>query len=199
MRYLPELTAKLNLGRTWTLDLDASANAFVAEEYLDGNRLGETQSDVELYRGSVRVASPRFEARAGLQKISFGSAAVFRPEMWFDRVDPRDPLQFSEGVYAFLLRYYVAGRANVWAWGLYGNDEPKGWELLPSDDNTPELGGRVQVPVPRGEIAAQRPPPPGGPRRRARPASRPRRRDGARGPRGLRRQVGPGRGRVGRG
>lgn len=154
LRYLPELTAKLTLGRTWTLDLDASANAFLAEEYLDGKRLGERESDVELYRGSVRIASPRFEARAGLQKISFGSAAVFRPEMWFDRVDPRDPLQFSEGVYALLLRYYVAGTANVWAWGLYGNDEPKGWELLPSDDDTPELGGRVQVPVPRGEIAA---------------------------------------------
>jgi hypothetical protein len=153
-RYLPELRGTAGLGRTWTLEVDVSANAFLAEEYLDGDRLGEREGDVELYRGSIRLATPRFEARAGLQKISFGSASVFRPLMWFDRVDPRDPLQFSEGVYGLLLRYTLPGNANFWAWGLYGNEDPKGWELLPTDDDTPELGGRVQVPMPRGEVAA---------------------------------------------
>jgi hypothetical protein len=73
--------------------------------------------------------------------------------MWFDRLDPRDPLQLTEGVYALLFRYYFVNNTNIWVWGLYGNDDPKGWETFPSDKKTPEYGGRVQVPLFSGELA----------------------------------------------
>jgi hypothetical protein len=102
----------------------------------------------------LRLSTQRFEARLGLQKINFGSATVFRPLMWFDRIDPRDPLQLTDGVYGLLLRYYFRKNANAWLWGLYGNNDPKGWETLPTARRTPELGGRLQVPLFSGEAGA---------------------------------------------
>ncbi|MGB4704947.1 MAG: hypothetical protein WBI18_07740 [Candidatus Saccharicenans sp.] len=104
------------------------------------------------YRLSLRYAAPRFEARLGLQKISFGSASLLRPLMWFDRIDPRDPLQLTDGVYALLLRAYFSSRTNLWAWTLYGNDDPKGWEILPTRRRRPEAGLRAQVPIGPGEL-----------------------------------------------
>jgi hypothetical protein len=102
----------------------------------------------------LRLSSSRFEARLGLQKINFGSATVFRPLMWFDRIDPRDPLQLTDGVYGLLLRYYFKNNANAWLWALYGNDEAKGWEGQPTAERTPEFGGRFQTPLFTGEAAA---------------------------------------------
>jgi hypothetical protein len=72
--------------------------------------------------------------------------------MWFDRIDPRDPLQLTDGVYALLGRYYFLNNANLWFWLLYGNDNPKGWELLPTSGKVPEIGGRFQHPLFSGEI-----------------------------------------------
>jgi hypothetical protein len=72
--------------------------------------------------------------------------------MWFDRIDPRDPLQITEGVYGLLGRHYFLNSANLWVWALYGNDDPKGWEFLPTEDNTVEVGGRFQGPLLSGEI-----------------------------------------------
>ena len=60
----------------------------------------------------------------GLQKINFGSATMLRPLMWFDQVDPRDPLQLTDGVWGVLGRYYFLNNANIWLWGLYGNKNP---------------------------------------------------------------------------
>ena len=73
--------------------------------------------------------------------------------MWFDKMDYRDPLQLTDGVYGLLGRYYFNNNTNIWLWTLYGNDKVKGWESAPSVKNIPEYGGRVQLPVPRGEVA----------------------------------------------
>jgi hypothetical protein len=103
------------------------------------------------YRGWVRFSTPQFEIRLGLQKINFGSASLLRPLMWFDRIDPRDPLHLTDGVYALLLRYYFLNNANIWTWLLYGNEDTRGWDVFASDANTPEFGGRIQLPVLSGE------------------------------------------------
>ena len=55
---------------------------------------------------------------------------------------------------ALLARYYLLDNTNLWLWGLLGNDAPKGWELLPTDDREIEYGGRLQIPAGPGEIAA---------------------------------------------
>jgi len=74
--------------------------------------------------------------------------------MWFDRIDPRDPLQLTDGVYGLLGRYYFLNNANIWIWGLYGEDKTKGWEIFPSKKSSIEYGGRLQVPLYTGEVGA---------------------------------------------
>lgn len=150
--WLPGLTLVRPLHGARFIDTEFSLNAWgTADVY----RIDDLQTDgkVKLYRGQARFSSTRFEARLGLQKISFGSAAFLRPLMWFDRLDPRDPLQLTDGVYGLLLRFYFLTNANIWLWGLYGNKDPKGWELLPTATRRPEFGGRLQTPLPKGELA----------------------------------------------
>jgi hypothetical protein len=110
-------------------------------------------SGIKPYRLWLRLSTERFEIRAGLQKINFGSATMFRPLMWFDQIDPRDPLQLTPGVYGLLGRYYFQNNANAWLWVLWGNDKSKGWETVPTVRKIPEFGGRIQLPVPKGEVA----------------------------------------------
>ncbi len=51
------------------------------------------------------------------------------------------------------MRWYFIENANLWLWGLYGNNEIKGWEVFPSFKDRVEFGGRIQYPVYSGEIA----------------------------------------------
>ena len=152
LRYIPELSLHQPLSGRFSLDAEVSINAYGSGLF---HRLDDVEKDgkVKPYRMWIRFSSSRFEARIGLQKINFGSAALLRPLMWFDRIDPRDPLQLTDGVYGVLLRTYFLNNANIWLWGLYGNDETKGWELIPTYEESVEYGGRIQYPVPRGEIA----------------------------------------------
>ncbi len=152
LRYLPELMAEQSLAQGLTLNADVSFNAYCSGQFNGWNKF-DTDGKIKPYRLWLRLASSQFEMRFGLQKINFGSAALLRPLMWFDRVDPRDPLQLTDGVYALLLRYYFLNNANLWLWGLYGNDETKGWEMIPSDRKKIEFGGRWQMPVSKGEFA----------------------------------------------
>jgi len=153
LRAIPELKFTLPAGRAWTFDGEASANAYGSLAFPRGASAA-TDGALKPYRAWLRLSTSRFEARVGLQKLSFGSATLFRPLMWFDGLDPRDPLQLTDGVYALLLRYYAPSNANVWAWGLIGNDERRGWDIAPSAARTPEFGGRIQLPLFKGEIAA---------------------------------------------
>ncbi|HHV04029.1 MAG: hypothetical protein WCQ69_04945 [Bacteroidales bacterium] len=105
---------------------------------------------VRLYRAWVRFAGPRSELRIGLQKINFGSALMLRPLMWFDSMDPRDPLQLTEGVWGALGRYYFSNNANLWVWGLLGNDEQRPWDTGLSSAQVPEFGVRLQLPLATG-------------------------------------------------
>jgi hypothetical protein len=151
LRYQPTISLAKDLGQQWKLDselsLDMHASAAAPEwKSLDIARV------IKPYRLWLRLSSSRFEARLGLQKINFGSATVLRPLMWFDRIDSRDPLQLSYGVYGLLLRYYFKDNANIWLWGLYGNQDTKGWETQATADHVPEFGGRFQAPLLSGEV-----------------------------------------------
>ena len=152
VRYIPTLSFKVDLGRGSGLDAEASLNITGAAQ---GPSLGSlaTSRAAKPYRLWIRFSTDRFEARAGLQKINFGSAMLLRPLMWFDRIDPNDPLQLTDGVYGLLLKYTFLDNANIWMWGLVGNDQTKGWETVPSNRASPEFGGRVQLPAFSGELA----------------------------------------------
>jgi len=153
LRYIPELSADQRISQTVFVDAALSVDGFgQAAAYPTLSDVDWT-SNLKLYRFWARLALPRLDIRLGLQKINFGSAAMLRPLMWFDRMDPRDPLQLTDGAYGLLVRYYFLNNANLWLWGLLGNNETKGWEFAPSVDSAPEFGGRVQIPTPRGEAA----------------------------------------------
>lgn len=152
LRYIPNLSIQRSVSMNWALDMELSVNTFGTGQSNGSNSI-QTDGDLNLYRFWFRLASHQFEARVGLQKINFGSAAILRPLMWFDRIDSRDPLQITSGVYGLLCRYYFLNNANIWLWGLYGNDEVKGWETLPTDDSVVEFGGRFQYPIFTGELA----------------------------------------------
>ena len=152
MRYIPRFEWQKNFIPAGSIDIEASANLFWTEQWHGGSQVARERTG-KPYRLWVRYQTDQWELRAGLQKINFGSAAMLRPLMWFDRIDPRDPLQMTDGIWGVLGRYFFTNNANIWLWGLIGNDKTKGWEVLGSDRESPELGGRFQMPVPAGEMA----------------------------------------------
>jgi len=151
-RYIPQINLTQPLENNQLIDLEASVNLFgdIGIRSFDNT---STDATIKPYRAWARYASTRAEVRLGLQKINFGSAQMFRPLMWFDSMDPRDPLQLTDGVWGGLFRYYFPNNTTLWLWSLYGNDKNKGWEILPSSSSFPEIGGRVQIPIPKGEGA----------------------------------------------
>ncbi|MDE3057502.1 MAG: hypothetical protein KGJ59_06060 [Bacteroidota bacterium] len=150
-RYIPEFTLQQRLNGDLSTELDVSLNIYTAGNFENDQR-PEYDGKIKPYRAWLRLASDEFELRAGLQQINFGSATLFRPLRWFDRIDPRDPLQLTDGVYGLLARYYFLNDANIWLWGLYGNNELKGWEISPTTEKSIEYGGRVQTPLGTGEM-----------------------------------------------
>jgi roadblock/LC7 domain-containing protein len=150
LRYIPERNFSLPAGK-YSFDGEISANIWGSAMWQGDSATLDEQ--LSFYRMWVKFSGDQFELRAGLQKINFGSAQMFRPLMWFDYMDPRDPLQLTDGIYGLLARYYFLNNANIWLWGLYGDDKTKGWELIPSLKNSIEYGGRIQLPLFTGELA----------------------------------------------
>lgn len=150
-RYIPVFSLQKSISKKFNVDVEFSLNAY-GSGFKQNSENFKTDGDIKPYRMWVRLSSSRFELRLGLQKINFGPALLLRPLMWFDRIDPRDPLQITDGVYGMLMRYYFLNNTNIWIWGLYNNDEPKGWEILAPKPNSWEYGGRVQTPLLTGEL-----------------------------------------------
>ncbi|RKY87642.1 hypothetical protein DRQ09_04125 [candidate division KSB1 bacterium] len=149
LRYIPEVSIKKIINKKLPVDAEISFNIFTAGNFHNWNN-PDIEGRLKVYRLWARFSGNKFEARLGLQEINFGSAILFRPLMWFDRVDPRDPLHLTDGVYGLLLRYFFQNNVNIWLWGLYDNNL-KGWETIPTEDNGLELGGRLQIPISSGE------------------------------------------------
>ena len=149
-RYIPQLNYEYRIPDEKLIDFEASVNMYgnIGIRPFDSTGFN---GRIKPYRLWARYSTPQFELRAGLQKINFGSASILRPLMWFEQIDPRDPLKLTDGVWGVLARYYFLNNSNIWLWGLYGNEKLKGWESFKTEKNTPEFGGRFQSPLPRGE------------------------------------------------
>jgi len=151
-RYIPQINYEIQLQNDRKIDFEASVN-------INGNfgfQPFDTISSygtIKPYRLWGRYSTRQLEVRVGLQKINFGSANLLRPLMWFDEVDPRDPLGLTDGVWGVLARYYFLNNANLWLWSLYGNEDPRGWDFAGTAPGIPEFGGRFQSPIPAGEAA----------------------------------------------
>jgi hypothetical protein len=148
LRYIPQFNYSYLLGENDLLNTELLFNSYY--------ETGSLSRDYgcKSYRAIVRYTTAQTETQLGLQKIDFGPAQLLRPLMWFDRVDPRDPLKLTEGVYALRYKYSFLDNSLVWLWCLYGNTNNQGYEYFPTVKKTPEFGGRIQLPVPVGEIAA---------------------------------------------
>jgi hypothetical protein len=152
IRYIPQLNAGIPLKNDHKIDFEISAN-INGNVGFDPFKAYRANGQIKPYRSWIRYSTSQFELRAGLQKLNFGSASLLRPLMWFDQIDPRDPLKLTDGVWGILGRYYFLNNANIWLWGLYGNSKPRGWEPIGTNKHYPEAGGRIQIPVLTGEAA----------------------------------------------
>ncbi|MCU7513420.1 MAG: hypothetical protein HF300_12725 [Ignavibacteria bacterium] len=148
LRYIPQLSYSYNLNEDHLLNAEVLLNSYFATD------INSSTYNAKLYRAILRYTGPQSEIQAGLQKINFGPAQLLRALMWFDSVDPRDPLKLTEGVYGLRYKYSFMDNSILWLWALYGNKSPKGFEAFPGRGDVPEFGGRVQLPVPLGEVAA---------------------------------------------
>lgn len=151
--YIPLINNSYNFNSNQSIDIEGSANMYW---YSSFDNFGSFSSDgkIDPYRIWIRYTSKQFELRAGLQKIDFGSSTLLRPLQWFNQIDPRDPLKLTNGVYGMLSRYYFQNNANIWLWLLYGNEKTRGFDLVKTNREIPEFGGRFQYPVTNGELAA---------------------------------------------
>ncbi len=150
-RYIPKLDYAIPLDSTKTLDFQVAADIYGATSFSPFYK-EETDGYIDPYRLWARYKGRQFEIRAGLQKIDFGVATLLRALQWFNEIDPRDPLGLTDGVYAVLGRYYFLNNANIWVWALYGNENARGFDTVKTYKYDPEFGGRVQFPVPKGEL-----------------------------------------------
>ncbi len=149
VQYIPEFSLVQPVDDESFIEFEASLNSYFANPLSDANPDGE----VKFHRLKLRYATARTETRVGLQKINFGPSRLLRPLRWFDALDPTDPLQFTEGVRGLRFMYNAPDNSSVWLWLLYGNEDPKGYEILPTVKDAPEFGGRFQHPVLDGEMA----------------------------------------------
>jgi len=152
IRYIPQLNYGIAQKKANRFDTEISMNIYGNAGLRPFDSLSAA-GQLKPYRFWARYSTDQMEIRIGLQKINFGSASILRPLMWFDQMDPRDPLQLTDGVWGILGRYYFLNNANIWLWSLYGNNERRGWEAVPVNRKIPEFGGRLQLPVPGGEAA----------------------------------------------
>jgi hypothetical protein len=152
LRYIPSVSFEKYISEEDKISTDIALNLTISG-FPDSLESFRKYSEMKAYRIWLRYASAQYEVRAGLQKINFGSAALIRPLMWFERMDPRDPLRLARGVYGILFRYYFLDNTNIWCWGLFGNSGTKGWEIQPTSDRSPEYGARIQTPFLNGELA----------------------------------------------
>ncbi|MEL6821453.1 MAG: hypothetical protein AAFP70_06820, partial [Calditrichota bacterium] len=88
LRYIPEFSYNQPVGNN-AVDVELAFNMFTGTEFDSLDRFNKN-AEADLYRFWLRYSASQFEARIGLQKVSFGSSTLLRPLRWFDRVDPRD-------------------------------------------------------------------------------------------------------------
>lgn len=149
--YIPQLEYEVQLGDLLTLQAEAAYHLrYNLGGYLEGILRQSYSSD--LYRFNARLQTQQLEIVAGLQKLNFGPGRILRPLMWFDQIDPSDPLAIAQGVNGLTASWYSKQLLHIRAWALR-TDERRSWELLDGEPDKLEYGGRIALPVAGGELA----------------------------------------------
>jgi hypothetical protein len=145
IRYIPQLNYSYSIDTNNLINGEVLLNSYYDSDFHSDDY------NLKLYRAIFRYTTTQSETQVGLQKINFGPAQLLRTLMWFDSVDPRDPLKLTDGVYGIRYKYSFLNNSIFWIWGLFGNNKPKGYEVSPTEKEKPEFGGRYQLEVPLGE------------------------------------------------
>ncbi len=147
-RYLPAIEYQSSLSPSWDYDLEVRYQIQWGGQL---DTLGSVGMITEPYRVALNLQSINSEYIIGLQKINFGPARLLRSLMWFDSVNPTDPLQLTSGVTGISAKFYYEFGWSSQAWLLLPAD-PIGWEGFPDKDGTFETGGRISVPNDLGQL-----------------------------------------------
>ncbi len=148
--FLPQVFISACSNSSYSIDFDAEVLSNLRGSVGHGEPF---TLNARLYRGWIRFTSGQLESRLGLQKIAFGSATILRPLMWFDTMDPGDPMMLTDGVWAWLWRYSFLNNTEMSGWIVRGDGKRRGFDLYPTQEGTVEYGGRVQIPVFTGQMA----------------------------------------------
>jgi len=149
LRYIPTWSVDFLQSGQFSLDAEIAGNLSVQKEASESG-LSLPGNWARFHRGWVRLTTDRFEARLGLQKITFGSARLFRPLAWFDTIDPRDPQKYTTGVTGLRLRYDFPNNAGIWLWGVKNENSLL---VIREKRLSPDIGGRLVYPFGPGEIS----------------------------------------------
>ncbi len=131
-----------------------NSGIFDAEWAIDFNYTSHFDSlSMTNYRSWIRYKNKDIEIRAGIQKLNFGPAKLFRALQWFDTLDPIDPLQLTPGVNAVRFRKEMSQTSHYMMWLIHKTDDMKILEPHQSVKGSNEFGGRYQALTPYGEFA----------------------------------------------
>ena len=159
----PDRTDRLAANWMLTLQTDIATNKYLSldAEIVNNFQYSATMQDKQheqnmddkLYRAWLRLSAKQTDLRIGLQRLNFGSASIIRPLQWFDKLNPLDVLESTDGVQAALMKSYFPNNSTLWAWAILADGQLKGSEAVPTKDDDIELGGRYQLPFLSGEAA----------------------------------------------
>ena len=112
IRYVPELYFQIP-AISDRLDIEISFNLYTSS---DGKSISSIADNLnaKFYRAWLRHSTTHTDLRFGLQRINFGPARLLRSLRWFDQLDPRDPLQFTTGVWGLRYKYDFPNNSNLW-------------------------------------------------------------------------------------
>lgn len=147
-RFLPGLRYHGN-GRGLQLDAEASVHLFAHESVFPLDE--QPTAELQPYRLWIRLSDSTRSLRIGLQQINFGQATILRPLMWFDRMNPLDPLGLTEGVWSALGQLYFRNDAGLWLWINLPSKKLRVWDIFSSNMHFPEAGGAFSGRCPKAK------------------------------------------------
>ena len=152
LRFFPKFSLSQNLNKHLSLQSNLTLDSRFNQSIADPVDF-EQNTHLQIYRFWLRLQSQQMEFRIGRQKINFGQARFLRSLMLFDKIDPRDPLQLTPGVDAFLFRYFWLNNANLWLWSVYDEGQTLGLDRFQGQKHQWQFGARFQYPLRFAEMA----------------------------------------------
>lgn len=141
------LTVNGNIVESKYINLDAEAMHSFQFSSVWQQDSSDQDMQNDIYRVWLRASTARTELRAGLQRINFGSARLIRPLQWFDKLNPLDLLEHTEGVKAGLAKAYFPDNSTLWLWAILSDGKPKGNEWIATTKDKFDYGLRYEFPL----------------------------------------------------